>query len=163
MVTASKPEVIVRSLVVLGALTGLLLMSFFKTDWSTEPLPTPGGVWTTRSNDGGRTWATPTTDTRYHEQASDLLPVREGGRRLMLHTWGDRSGAFGPGRPTVGQVIRPDGTRLAPKLIYTGGAHDESYPSSVQVGPGTFFTVFYDAARGIIGGTYSRLTEYLMP
>lgn len=120
------------------------------------------GYWTT-SRDGGRTWTTPTTDTRYHEQASDLLPVREGGRRLMLHTWGDTSGSFGPGRPTVGQAILPDGTRLAPKLIYTSGAHDESYPSSVQVGPGTFFTVFYDAARGIIGGTYSRLAEYLAP
>lgn len=120
------------------------------------------GYWSS-SRDGGRTWTPATTENRYHEQASDLLPVREGGRRIVLHTWGDRSGEFGPGRPTVGRVILPDGTRTAPKVIYAGGANDESYPSSVQVAPGTFFTVYYDAARGIIGGTYSRLSEYRKP
>jgi hypothetical protein len=82
---------------------------------------------------------------------------------VLLQTWGDRSGAFGPGRPTVGRVITPDGVRHAPKVIYTRGHGDESYPSTVQVGPGTFFTVYYDAPRKIIGGTYSRLRDYLEP
>lgn len=120
------------------------------------------GYWTS-SRDGGRTWAPATRNGEYWEQASDLLPVREGGHRLLLQTWGDRSGAFGAGRPTVGRVITPDGTRHEPKLMYTRGMTDESYPSSVQIGHGTFFTVYYDAARKIIGGTYSRLRDYLEP
>lgn len=120
------------------------------------------GYWTS-SRDRGRTWAPAEPTGPYHEQASDLLPVREGGQRLLLQTWGDRSEAFGPGRPTVGRLITPNGTRLEPQVIYTRGAFDESYPSSVQVGPGTFFTVYYDAARKIIGGTYSRLWDYLRP
>jgi hypothetical protein len=260
---------------------GTLLMSWFQTDWSTTPLPTPGGVWTARSRDGGRTWSSPvrvrsgvygngewaippvnyatpwvatsakvvelrdrtlllalygntSTDVRssitvmrsrdggrtwptalevpvavhpdgndlqepaialrgdgavvmairtrntgywtssadggrtwapltasdYWEQASDLLPL-PGGR--LLQTWGDRSGAFGPGRPTVGRVVLADGTRLAPKVIYSRGATDESYPSSVQVGPDRFLTIYYDAVHKIIGGTYSRPQDYLRP
>jgi hypothetical protein len=117
------------------------------------------GYWTS-SRDGGRTWAVPQPTGPFFEQASDLVPMREGGDRLLLQTWGDRSGAFGPGRPTIGRIITPDGTRHEPKVIYSRGAFDESYPSSVQVGPGTFFTVFYDAQRRIIGGTYSRIWEY---
>jgi len=120
------------------------------------------GYWTS-SRDGGRTWAPATTNGEYWEHASDLLPIREGGRRLLLQTWGDKSNAFGPGRPTVGRVVTPDGVRHEPRLIYTRGQHDESYPSSVQVGAGLFFTVYYDAARKIIAGTYSRLRDYLQP
>lgn len=118
------------------------------------------GYWTS-SRDGGRTWAPATPTDGYHEQASDLLAVREGGRRILFQTWGDRSGRFGPGRPTVGRVITPGGVRHEPKVIYSRGATDESYPSSVQVGPGRFFTVYYDAPNKLIGGTYSSLRDYL--
>jgi hypothetical protein len=118
------------------------------------------GYWTS-SRDGGRTWSAPEPTGPSFQQASDLLPIREGGRRLLLHTWGDPSGVLGPGRPTVGRITAPDGVASKPKVIYSRGGSDESYPSSVQVGPRTFFTVFYDAQRKIIGGTYSQLSEYL--
>lgn len=114
------------------------------------------GYWTT-SRDNGRTWAPATAISEYWEQASDLVPLAGGG---LLQTWGDRSGAFGPGRPTVGRLITAAGVRETPRVIYSGGAFDESYPSTVQVGHGRFFTVYYDAARKIIGGTYSRLSDY---
>jgi hypothetical protein len=120
------------------------------------------GYWTS-SRDGGRTWSTPVPSGPYQEQASDLLPVREGGRRLLLQTWGDPSGLLGPGRPTAGRVITPDGVRHPIRILYSGGRFDESYPSSVQVGAGTFFTVFYDAQRRIIGGRYSHISDYLGP
>jgi BNR repeat protein len=118
------------------------------------------GYWTS-SRDGGRTWSPLRPTGPYYQQASDLLPIREGGRRLLLHTWGDPSGLLGPGRPTVGRIVAPDGVGSTPKVIYSRSSDDESYPSSVQVGPRTFFTVFYDATRKIIGGTYSQLSEYL--
>jgi hypothetical protein len=118
------------------------------------------GYWTS-STDGGRTWAPATTVGTYREQASDLLTLPQGDRRTILHTWGDTSGVFGPGRPTVGQLITADGVRHPARLLYSGGAFDESYPSSVQLGPARFFTVYYDAARKIIGGTYTRFGDYL--
>jgi hypothetical protein len=121
------------------------------------------GYWTS-SRDGGRTWALPAPTGPYVQQASDLLPIQEGGRRALLQTWGDPSGLFGSGRPTIGRVITRDGVAHDPRMIYTdgGGSDDESYPSSVQVGAHTFFTVFYDAQHKIIGGTYSQLSDYLV-
>ena len=118
------------------------------------------GYWTS-SHDGGRSWSTPEPTGPYYEQASDLLPIREGGRRMLLQTWGDASNLLGPGRPTIGRIIGRDGVRHEPRVIYSGCGDDESYPSSVQIGPGMFFTVYYDAQRKIIGGTYSHISDYL--
>lgn len=110
----------------------------------------------TSSADGGETWRQPTAGT-YHEQASDLLALSDGS---ILHTWGDTSGRFGSGRPTVGCVVRPDGRRSVPRVLYRGGAFDESYPSSVELASDRILTVYYDAARKFIGGTYTAPIDF---
>lgn len=117
------------------------------------------GYWTS-SVDGGRSWEPAVATGRHHEQASDLLVVGAGHEQLILHTWGDTSGVFGPGRPTVGRMVSSDGVRHEPRVLYSGGAFDESYPSSVQIAPERFLTVYYDAARKIVGGTFSDLGDY---
>ena len=112
-----------------------------------------------RSADRGETWSHPeATDMFAH--ASDLLPLRNG---MTLHTWGDTSGQSGQGRPVVGRVLKRnhDWTDTDQRLLYDGSPGDQSYPSSVEISPNRFFTVYYDAPAGIIGGTYSKLSDYL--
>lgn len=117
-----------------------------------------------RSFDGGLTWSR-ATKTAFAAQASDLVPLFITGRStaLVIHAWGDFSSQFGIGRPTVIGIEDPNATwRFGrPQVVYHGGCSwgDESYPSSVLLGDGRLFTVYYDACRGYIGGTYVSLLE----
>jgi hypothetical protein len=116
------------------------------------------------SIDGGRTWST-AAKTTLIAQASDLLPVVEGEKHLLVHTWGDISGRFGDSRPTVMQVIQFREFPLKrwtdqPRLLHQGHCwNDEGYPSSVRLRDGRVFTVYYDACAGYIGGTFSVLAD----
>ena len=47
-----------------------------------------------------------------------------------------------------------------PRLLYQGHCwSDEGYSSSVRLGDGRIFTVYYDACAGYIGGTFSKLAD----
>src|SRR5439155_16854747 len=93
------------------------------------------------SRDGGRTWLPP-VKTDMQAQASDLLPLPGG---LLLHTWGDVSGRFAPGRPVVGRLKFPGMAwgASAPVLLYAGTRQcgDASYPSSALLEDGRILTV----------------------
>ncbi|MGC0251236.1 exo-alpha-sialidase [Pseudactinotalea sp. Z1748] len=118
-----------------------------------------GAAYVTTSDDRGLTWSHPVA-TNLHAAASDLLTLRNG---MVFHTWGDTSGDFGAGRPVVGAVQRPnqDWTEVSQRLLYDGSPGDQSYPSSVEISPNQFFTVSYDAPRGMIVGTFSHLSDYM--
>lgn len=120
-----------------------------------------GSAYVAYSQDRGETWSMP-ENTDMYAHASDMLTTANG---MVLHTWGDVSGEFGQSRPVVGRVKRPqqDWEATDQKLLYDGGAGDQSYPSSVEVSPNRYFTVSYNAAQGIIVGTYSQLGQYMQP
>ena len=123
-------------------------------------------AYVTQSADGGRSWSTPMKTTVVAE-ASDLTPVRAAGRlptSFVVHTWGDFSGRYGEGRPTLVQLIEvgtPGSlpTFGPPHLVYHGRClwSDESYPSSVLLADGRVLTVYYDACTGYIGGSFLPL------
>ncbi|MBI3494334.1 MAG: exo-alpha-sialidase [Acidobacteria bacterium] len=121
-------------------------------------------AYATESQDGGKTW-TKAAETDVFAQASDLLRVDIPGQPapIVVHTWGDWSGKFGEGRPTVMQVqTTPGGSALGPpRVIYHGHCTwgDESYPSTVRLDSGRLFTVFYDACAKYIGGRYTNLSD----
>lgn len=116
------------------------------------------------STDGGKTWGK-AAETDMLAQASDLLRVDVPGRfdAAVVHTWGDVSGKYGEGRPTVMQLqTAPGGPVLGPpRVIYHGRCTwgDESYPSTVRLDSGRLFTVFYDACAKYIGGRYTNLSD----
>ena len=122
----------------------------------------------TRSDDGGRTW-TPPARMGVAANAPDLLSVRIAGdpRVRWLYSYGELSSKFGEGRRTAMQMQDPDGRvqYAGPKVIYHGHCSwgDESYPSTVRMSETRFLTVYYDACAGIIGGTFSNLSELLQP
>lgn len=118
------------------------------------------------SIDGGKTW-TKAVETDLFAQASDLLRVDVPGQpaSAVVHAWGDWSGKYGDGRPTVMQLQTiPGGAALGPpRVIYHGHCTwgDESYPSTVLLDRGRLFTVFYDACAKYIGGRYTNLADLL--
>lgn len=121
-----------------------------------------------RSVDHGKSW-THAAKTSLFAQASDLLSVRLSGwsRPLLVHSWGDWSGRYGEGRPTVIQLqTTPAGEPIGSvRIIYHGhcGWGDESYPSTVQLNGHELFTVFYDACAGYIGGRFTNVNELIAP
>lgn len=142
----------------LGYLGDGRLLAMIRTEGSER------AAYETASTDGGRTWSAPAKTTAV-AQASDLLPVADGGKTLLVHTWGDLSGRFGNSRPTVLQVIRfrefPNARWTdEPRLLHQGHCWtDEGYPSSVRLRDGRIFTVYYDACAGYIGGTFSTIED----
>lgn len=115
-------------------------------------------AWESHSYDNGLTW-TPAARTSFKAHCSDLLLLSDG---KLLHTWGDRSFAFSGGRPVVGKAVPvgEDWTDYQDVLIYrNSGVGDMSYPSAVELPDGRIFIVYYDAARGFIGGTYATVGE----
>jgi hypothetical protein len=120
----------------------------------------------TRSEDGGRTW-TPPARLDIRANASDLLPLRIAGdaRTRVLHTYGELMPGFGEGRRTAMQMYDLDGPNqyAGPRVIYHGHCRwgDESYPSTVPISEMRVFTVYYDACAGIIGGTFTDLSDLL--
>ncbi|MBI3399996.1 MAG: exo-alpha-sialidase [Acidobacteria bacterium] len=126
----------------------------------------------TRSDDGGHSWLAPER-LDIPAQAPDLLPVRVAGdaRARVVLAYGELSQKFGEGRRTVMQLYDPYGPYgpggsvqyAGPKVIYHGHCRwgDESYPSTVRISETRLFTVYYDACAGIIGGTFSNLSDLL--
>lgn len=122
----------------------------------------------TRSDDNGRTW-TPPVRLDLDAQAPDLLTVRMAGdsRTRVIFSYGELSQKFGEGRRTGIEARDADGFgRVAgPRVVYHGHCSwgDESYPSTVRISETQLFTVYYDACAGIIGGTFSNLSDFLQP
>jgi hypothetical protein len=142
----------------LGYLGGGRLLAMIRTEGAER------AAFETYSLDSGRTWSA-ATRTPLIAQASDLLPVIDEQKTLLVHTWGDTSGRFGDSRPTVMQVIRFREFPTArwtgePRVLHQGHCwSDEGYPSSVRLRDGRVFTVYYDACAGYIGGTFSALSD----
>lgn len=117
------------------------------------------------SKDGGHSWTTPAR-TNLPASSHHQLMLRNGD---MLLTYGDLSGQFGAGRPTVGRILQhPEDGIDAKKdhLIYDAAIHgwptyDQANPSSVELLPGEYFTVASDPFLGSIVGVYTRNVDYL--
>lgn len=116
------------------------------------------------SHDRGRTWTTPVS-TGLPASSHHQLVLHNGD---VLLTYGDLSGAFGPGRPTVGRILeRPERTIDARKdiLIYDAvingpATTDQANPSSVELRPGRYFTITSDPHIAAIVGVYTEKRDY---
>ena len=121
----------------------------------------------TYSRDGGRTWTDP-VDTGLPASSHHQLVTRSGD---VLLTYGDLSGRFGAGRPTVGRLLQHpergiDAVRDV--LLYDAAANgaptaDQANPSSVELRPGQFLTTTSDPYLRAIVAVRSRVREYLRP
>lgn len=117
------------------------------------------------SHDRGRTWTTPVT-TGVPASSHHQLVLRDGD---VLFTYGDLSGSFGQGRPTVGRIIQHPERGIAARrdiLIYDAAIHgapttDQANPSSVELRPGRFLTITSDPYLAAIVGVYTRTGDYL--
>lgn len=121
---------------------------------------TPGLAYLSRSFDGGHTW-TPPKITDMYASSAHLLVLRNGD---VLATFGDISGRFSTGRPTVGSLItHPERSwdGIPDRLLYdAGNGSDQANPSSAEVAPGRFLTLTYDLTRDAIVGVFSRTKDY---
>lgn len=122
-------------------------------------------AYTSRSYDMGHTWTTPVS-TGVLASSHHQLVLQDGD---ILFTYGDLSGAFGRGRPTVGRIIQhPEHDITARKdvLLYDAAIHgsptsDQANPSSVELLPGHFFTITSDPFLASIVGVYTQVDDYL--
>jgi hypothetical protein len=116
------------------------------------------------SSDGGRSWSEP-VKTGLVAMASDLLPLPAAAGRpaSMVHAWGDWSRGFGDSRATVIQLIEfPAGAAPAYRdghVVHNTHCDDTAVPSSVSLGGGRLFTVYYDACYGYIGGNFLTVDQ----
>ncbi|MEV0718224.1 sialidase family protein [Asanoa sp. NPDC050611] len=116
------------------------------------------------SYDRGRTWTTPVT-TGLPASSHHQLVLHNGD---VLFTYGDLSGTFGPGRPTVGRILKhPEHGVEAAKdiLIYDAAIHgpattDQANPSSVELRPNRYFTITSDPHLAAIVGVYTSVRDY---
>lgn len=117
------------------------------------------------SHDLGHTWSTPVT-TGVPASSHHQLVLRNGD---VLFTYGDLSGQFGPGRPTVGRILQHPEQGIDAHhdvLIYNAAIHgpatsDQANPSSVELRPGQFFTISSDPYLAAIVGVYTQTPDYL--
>ncbi|MBM7785774.1 sialidase family protein [Tenggerimyces flavus] len=117
------------------------------------------------SRDDGHTWSTPLATTLPASSHHQLV-LRNGD---VLLTYGDLSGAFGPGRPTAGRILQhPERSIEAKKdiLLYDAADNgpptsDQANPSSVELASGRFFTITSDPYLGSIVGVYTRRSDYV--
>lgn len=119
-----------------------------------------------RSRDGGRTWSAPQRTT-IPASSHHVLPITGG---AIFLTYGDISGRFAAGRPTVGRIVWApsvdwDRQPAHDTLLYDAGAHgtpttDQANPSSVEIRPGRFLTVTSDPYTSQIVGVFSNVTDY---
>jgi hypothetical protein len=117
-----------------------------------------------RSYDRGRTWTTPVS-TGLPASSHHQLVLKNGD---VLLTYGDLSGTFGPGRPTVGRILEHPERNVDAKrdiLIYDAAIHgpattDQANPSSVELRPGRFFTITSDPHLAAIVGVYTEKRDY---
>ncbi|MGW9269087.1 exo-alpha-sialidase [Microbacterium sp. NPDC055599] len=116
------------------------------------------------SSDHGDTWTAPVDIPGLKGDAPHLLRLRDGN---VLLTWGDRSRAWGQGRPTAGLVYDPaqGWGGVEQTLIYRGPRDfgDQAYSGSVQLVDGRVLTVSYDRMAGTIGGTFLELDAEQVP
>lgn len=119
-----------------------------------------------RSFDGGRTWTAPQR-TSIPASSHHVLPINGG---AILLTYGDVSGTYSSGRPTVGRIVRTpalDWDRQSGRdvLLYDAGVHggptsDQANPSSVELRPGRFLTLTSDPYTHQIVGVFSTVLDY---
>ncbi|MBF9129652.1 exo-alpha-sialidase [Plantactinospora sp. S1510] len=122
-------------------------------------------AYVSRSYDGGRVWTTPVS-TGLPASSHHQLVLHNGD---LLLTYGDLSGTFGPGRPTVGRLLQhPERDLDAQRdiLIYDAAVHgpataDQANPSSVELRPNRFFTITSDPHLAAIVGVYTGRHDYL--
>lgn len=116
------------------------------------------------SSDHGDTWTAPVDIPGLKGDAPHLLRLRDGN---VLMTWGDRSRAWGQGRPTAGLIYDPSQgwSGVEQTLIYRGPRDfgDQAYSGSVQLEDGTVLTVYYDRMAGTISGTFLELEAEEIP
>ncbi|HEY3686830.1 MAG TPA: sialidase family protein [Streptosporangiaceae bacterium] len=123
-----------------------------------------GIAYVSRSRDSGRTWTAPRS-TGIPASSHHLLRLRDG--RVLL-TYGDVSGRFSAGRPTVGRLVAHPERSFAGSpdvLLYDAGGpggavSDQANPSSAEPSPGRFLTLTYDLSRHAIVGVFSRTRDY---
>ena len=116
------------------------------------------------SYDLGHTWTTPVS-TGLPASSHHQLVLHNGD---VLLTYGDLSGTFGPGRPTVGRILRhPERGVEAAKdiLIYDAAIHgpattDQANPSSVELRPNRYFTITSDPHLAAIVGVFTNHRDY---
>ncbi len=117
------------------------------------------------SRDGGRTWSLP-RDTGLKASSHHQLLTRSGD---ILLTYGDKSGQFGPGRPTVGRLLQHPESGVDAKrdvLLYDAARNgpatdDQANPSSVELSPNRFFTVTSDPHLASVVGVWSDRVDYV--
>jgi hypothetical protein len=121
-------------------------------------------AYVSRSYDGGHTWTTPvSTDLPASSHHQLVL-----GNGDVLFTYGDLSGTFGPGRPTVGRLLQHPERNIDAKkdiLIYDAAINgpattDQANPSSVELRPGRFLTITSDPHLAAIVGVYTQRRDY---
>ncbi|MFY1669603.1 sialidase family protein [Plantactinospora sp. WMMB334] len=118
-----------------------------------------------RSYDGGRSWTTPVS-TGLPASSHHQLVLHNGD---VLFTYGDLSGTFGPGRPTVGRLLEhPERNIDAERdiLVYDAAVHgpattDQANPSSVELRPNRYLTITSDPHLAAIVGVYTERRDYL--
>jgi hypothetical protein len=117
------------------------------------------------SHDDGHTW-TPPRDTGLPASSHHQLVTHNGD---VLLTYGDLSGQFGPGRPTVGRILQHPERGVDAKrdvLLYDAADNgaptaDQANPSSVELRPGHFLTMTSDPYLAAIVAVHSRTRDYL--
>ncbi|MDG4826467.1 sialidase family protein [Asanoa sp. WMMD1127] len=121
-------------------------------------------AYVSRSYDDGHTWTTPES-TGLPASSHHQLVLHNGD---ILFTYGDLSGTFGPGRPTVGRLLKHPERDIEAKrdiLIYDAAINgpattDQANPSSVELRPNRYFTITSDPHLAAIVGVYTERHDY---
>ncbi|WP_158289485.1 discoidin domain-containing protein [Paenibacillus flagellatus] len=113
------------------------------------------------SYDYGNTWSAPVDEPSLRGHAPHFLKLKNGTHFLTYGAMGFQGVG---GRPVVGRmyVDSKGWSYTQSKLLYRNSRafDDMSYPVSVELDDGRVFTVYYNRAEGILGGTYTRPDPY---
>lgn len=134
---------------VLTLLPGGQVVGLLRTDEEAELV---------RSDDNGLTWSSP-EGCGLHASSADTLTLSDG---AVLLAYGDVSGRFNPGRPTVATVIKdplgPWGKDPVRVVIDAGqDTLDQANPAAVELPGDRFLIISYDIhTREIVGRILPR-------
>ncbi|MEF3312386.1 discoidin domain-containing protein [Paenibacillus sp. GYB004] len=111
------------------------------------------------SYDYGVTWDTPVKlDAKIHAPELFRIP----GTDRIFQAWSEFQHPSG-GRPVlvkIGDISDPWNTAESRLLYANRQTSDMGYSSTVLLDGGTLFTVYYDAQKQMVGGTYSKLNDW---
>jgi hypothetical protein len=111
------------------------------------------------SYDYGVTWDTPVKlDAKIHAPELFRIP----GTDRIFQAWSEFQHPSG-GRPVlvkIGDISDPWNTAESRLLYANRQTSDMGYSSTVLLDGGTLFTVYYDAQKQMLGGTYSKLSDW---